>query len=66
MSLVLSRRVGEAVRVGNAIISVQKSSNNHTKLAIEAPQDVEIIRSELEAKVDKPSSTGVKYDSEES
>ena len=66
MSLVLSRKVGESVRVGNAIISIRKCSQNHTKLAIEAPRDVEIIRSELDSQVDKPSDTGVEYESEES
>jgi len=59
MSLVLSRRVGESVRVGDAVISIRKCSQNHTKLSIEAPKEVEIVRGELEPKFDKASDTGV-------
>ena len=47
--LVLSRKVGERIHVGNDIIlEVRRISGNRVTLALEAPRDVRILRGELE------------------
>lgn len=47
--LVLSRKNGESIRVGNDIeITVCQVSGNRVRLAISAPKDVSIRRSELD------------------
>jgi carbon storage regulator len=46
--LVLSRRVGEKVIIGNCIcVTVTGMSGNKVKLGISAPDDVSILRGEL-------------------
>ena len=46
--LVLSRRPGERLTIGEDIVLVvNKVSGNRVTLAIEAPQDVRIVRGEL-------------------
>lgn len=47
--LVLTRKVGESICIGdNITIVVTKSAGNRVTLGIEAPRDVRIIRGELE------------------
>jgi carbon storage regulator len=47
--LVLSRKVGERVVIGNGIVVVVKRvSGQRVTFGIEAPNDVKIIRGELE------------------
>lgn len=46
--LVLSRKVGEKILVGDSIvITVLRLSSNVTRIGIEAPEDVNIVRSEV-------------------
>lgn len=48
--LVLSRKVGEKLVIGNNItVVVSKVAGNRVTLAVEAPQDVRIVRGELNA-----------------
>ncbi len=52
--LVLSRKVGERVVIGNGIVVVVKRvSGQRVTFGIEAPNDVKIIRGELDP-FDKP------------
>jgi carbon storage regulator len=47
--LVLSRKVGERIHVGDDIVlEVRRISGNRVTLALEAPRDVRILRGELE------------------
>ena len=47
--LVLSRKVGERIHVGNDIVlEVRRISGNRVTLALDAPRDVRILRGELE------------------
>lgn len=47
--LVLSRKVGEKIEIGNDItIQVLRITGNQVRLGIEAPQDVNIRRGELD------------------
>ena len=49
MALVLRRKVGEEIAVGDdVVIGVVEVNNNAVKLAITAPDDVHILRRELE------------------
>jgi len=46
--LVLSRKLGESVRMGNGVrITVVKIDNNTVRIGIEAPEDVSIQRQEI-------------------
>jgi carbon storage regulator len=46
--LVLSRKVGERIHVGDDIVlEVRRISGNRVTLAVEAPRDVRILRGEL-------------------
>lgn len=46
--LILNRRPGESIFIGKNIrVTVQRDQDNTVQLAIEAPKDVWIIRSEL-------------------
>jgi carbon storage regulator len=46
--LVLSRKIGEAVIIGDRIVvTVSRVSGNRVVLGIEAPSDVRVLRSEL-------------------
>mgnify|MGYP002623394790 CR=1 FL=1 len=46
--LVLTRKVGERIQIGDDItVVVTKSSGNRVTLGIEAPKDVRIVRGEL-------------------
>jgi carbon storage regulator CsrA len=47
--LVLSRKVGERIHVGDDIVlEVRRISGNRVTIAVEAPRDVRILRGELE------------------
>ena len=47
--LVLSRKTGERIHVGdNITIEVRRIAGNRVTLALEAPRDVRILRGELE------------------
>ena len=51
--LVLTRKVGERIQIGdNITVVVTKSAGNRVTLGIEAPKDVRIVRGELEKFVD--------------
>lgn len=46
--LVLSRRLGQSIRIGDDItITVINSRGNHIRIGISAPQDVPVHRSEV-------------------
>ncbi len=46
--LVLSRKLGETVRIGGGVsITIVKIAGGGVRLGIEAPDDVEIVREEL-------------------
>lgn len=46
--LVLSRKLGQSLRVGNGVrITVVKIDNNSVRIGIEAPEDVSIRRQEI-------------------
>lgn len=46
--LVLSRKIGEKIHVGNDItVEVRKISGNRVKVVVSAPSDVRILRGEL-------------------
>jgi carbon storage regulator CsrA len=47
--LVLSRKVGERIHVGeNIILEIRRSAGNRGTLALDAPRNVRILRGELE------------------
>lgn len=49
--LVLSRKTGERIVIGdNIIIEVCRISGDKVRIAIEAPRDVPVLRSELKEK----------------
>ena len=46
--LVLSRKLGESILIGNNItVEVRRVSKSHVAISIDAPQDVRIMRSEV-------------------
>lgn len=48
MSLVLSRKANESIKIGEGItITVTKVAGNRTSIAVKAPADVRILRGEL-------------------
>ena len=48
--LVLSRRKGEKLLVGNTVITLLAVGGNRARIGIEAPQQVHVLRAELHAK----------------
>jgi len=50
--LVLSRKRGEELRIGDYVVTVVRIENNQVRLGITAPRDVKVLRAELE---DEPS-----------
>jgi carbon storage regulator len=47
--LVLSRKVGERIHVGeNIVLEIRRIAGNRVTLALDAPRDVRILRGELE------------------
>lgn len=50
--LVLTRKVNEEIKIGsNITIKILAVSDNHVKIGIDAPRDVEIYRNEVFEKV---------------
>ena len=48
--LVLSRKVGERIHVGdNIVLEIRRIAGNRVTLALDAPRDVRILRGELES-----------------
>lgn len=46
--LVLTRKSGERIRIGdNIVISVSEIRNDSVRIAIEAPKEIKILREEL-------------------
>lgn len=52
--LVLARKVGEAIYVGDALVRVLRLQNGQIKLGIEASQDVKVLREELRERPHAP------------
>ena len=49
--LILTRKVGEKIRIGSSIVvTVVNCGSNSTKLAFDAPVEVKIMRDELTQK----------------
>ena len=47
--LVLSRKTGERIHIGNSImIEIRRVAGNRVTIALDAPRDVRILRGELE------------------
>jgi carbon storage regulator len=58
--LVLSRKVGERIHVGdNIVLEIRRIAGNRVTLALDAPREVRILRGELEvaAREFRPSGT---------
>lgn len=52
--LVLSRREGERIKLGESIvITIVRVSADKVRLGIEAPADVLVLRDELEVQIEK-------------
>jgi carbon storage regulator len=50
--LILSRKPGESIVIGQAItVTVKKMKGNVVQLGIEAPKEVPIVRSELQERI---------------
>lgn len=45
--LVLSRKEGESIRIGNSLVTVVRISGDKVRIGIESPKDVPVHRSEL-------------------
>jgi len=62
--LVLTRRTGQAIKVGhNLTITIVSTSNCKVKLGIEGPRDIPVIRDELlqkcvDTEIEKTTGTG--------
>jgi carbon storage regulator len=55
--LVLSRKVGEKILIGNNIsVTVVRIAPGIVRIGVEAPQDTPIVRDEIKDKVSAPSS----------
>jgi carbon storage regulator len=52
--LILTRRVGEALMVGNEIkVTVLGVKGNHVQISVSAPKDVDVHREEIYERVKK-------------
>ncbi len=61
--LVLTRKQGEGLKLGNDIeITVVKLEDNTVKLAISAPKDIKILRSELYDEVKEENKKAIDMD----
>jgi len=48
--LVLSRKIGEQILIGNSVVvTVVRINPNEVRIGVEAPSEVEIVRTELVA-----------------
>ena len=50
--LVLGRRAGESIRIGDITVKIVEARNGQIKVGIDAPKDIPIVRQELEGKRD--------------
>ncbi len=51
--LVLSRKKGEAIRIGDdVVITILESDTGRVKVGIDAPPEVKVLRAELKTKPD--------------
>jgi carbon storage regulator len=46
--LVLGRKCGESLIIGDALVTVERMSGNRVTLSIDAPQSCKVLRSEIE------------------
>ncbi len=54
--LVLSRKLGQSLRVGNGVrVTIVKIDNNSVRIGIDAPDDVSIKRQEISFEIPEPS-----------
>lgn len=56
--LVLSRKVGESIRIGDITIEVARLRGNKVRLAIAAPRKTRIVRGELDDNDHPPAKAG--------
>ena len=57
--LVITRRIGESVRIGDDItVYIMKQDGKQVKMGIEAPREVLILRSELNRNSDREKVNG--------
>ena len=47
MALVLTRREGEGIWIGNAYVRIASIGKSSVKVAIKAPENVKVLRDEL-------------------
>ncbi len=61
--LVLSRKVGERIHVGdNIVLEIRRIAGNRVTVALEAPRDVRILRGELEGPAKEFRSPKARFD----
>ncbi len=61
--LVLTRKAGEAVSIGDSIqIKIIEIKEGHVRIGIEAPADLRILREEIRVKVRKENRTASEWD----
>jgi len=53
--LVLTRRIGESIRIGDSFVTVVEDRNGKLRLGITAPDDVTVIRCEIDGRFPPPS-----------
>lgn len=52
--LVLTRKLGESIRIGdNIVVKVVELDNRHAKIGIEAPRDIAVNRQEIYERIQK-------------
>lgn len=51
MGLVLNRKHGETIKIGDSVVTILEIRTSHVRLSIDAPSDVRILRGELTAGV---------------
>ena len=54
--LVITRKAGQRLRIGEAWITVLSARRGHIRLGVEAPADVEVVREELDGPEPKETS----------
>lgn len=65
MSLILNRRPGEKILIGdNIVVTFKGFNNNSAVLAIDAPKDVSILREEIKDKKFEPKNAGKNHASD--
>lgn len=63
--LILSRRVGEAIVVGDAVITINRVAGNRVTVGIKAPPEIAIRRGELDPVVNTLAHPAVSAGSDE-